>query len=98
MSIANDAIIMQVLKDFNARAVRRNTLSVIILKIGRKLYPFDPLDSPSIASWNLKKILLENHAESKFRPKFDDTNGEHTRVEVVPKRAIQGSKGRWSCC
>ena len=84
MSIANDTILLQVLKDFDARAFQRDTLSVAILKVGRKFFPCDPLEPPASSSRTLKRTLLEHYAEPEFRPdqnEHDDSDGRLSRID-----------------
>jgi hypothetical protein len=63
--IANDVLVLEVMKENNTRTLSRNLLDMIGLKIGSHLYHGDSITHET---HTVKRLLVQNHAGIEYQP------------------------------
>ena len=76
--IANDVLVLEVMKDNNTRFLSRELLEIVVLKIGKKLYHSESLTREKHI---VKRMLVQNHAGIEYQPP--------PSKDVIPKETIK---------
>ena len=67
--IANDVLVLEIMKDNNTRLLTRELLELVVLKIGRQLYHGNDLTRET---HTVKKMLVQNHAGIEYQPPVEE--------------------------
>ena len=76
--IANDVLVLEVMKENNTRTLTRDLLIMVVLKIGKQLYHQG--NSLTHDMHNVKRVLVQNHAGIEYQPPIENEQVQDTNT------------------